>query len=94
MDEKNQKYKKPIIIDSKGLSSEFTPIYNIAIGTDDMGFNPTEQVVLYKTSDEILFQSDLETAIQSGMQIVRRTKRYKLGKLLLQPLSLLLKKIK
>jgi ubiquinone/menaquinone biosynthesis C-methylase UbiE len=90
LNENKQEYKKPILIKNEGISSEFCPAYNIAIGTDDIDFMPSNQVVLYQTFDEILSNIDIEVAKQS----IRDTQAYRIGKFVLRPLSFIQLKFK
>jgi len=85
LDEENQTYKKPKIVDNEGYVTDFTPVYNIAIGTDSISFTPHNQLVLYKPFDEILTYVNIQNAMEDGMQKIRNTKAYRLGKFLLKP---------
>lgn len=90
LDEKSQKYSIPIVVDNKGNSYKFNSVYNIAIATDDIGFTPTNQIILYKEFDIILTHNDIKTALEK----VHNTKAYRLGKLILKPFSLIKNKLK
>jgi len=85
LDENSHEYKKPIIANNEGVLSSILPFYNIAIGTDDIDYNPNFQLVLYKNSKDDLSYSDFELAQKS----IRDTKAYRLGKFILKPLSFL-----
>jgi ubiquinone/menaquinone biosynthesis C-methylase UbiE len=90
LDEINYEYKKPIVIYNNGTTSDFNPIYNIAIGTDNVFYKPNNNLILYNESDEIVTHSDIITAIQN----IRNTRTYRLGKMLTRPYSIILKIIK
>jgi Methylase involved in ubiquinone/menaquinone biosynthesis len=93
LDEKSQTYSKPIVIDEEGNSSAITPVYNIAICSQNMEFKPQTQVVLYKHFENIITYADIDVAHQTGitigMQVIRASKAYRLGKFLLKPFSLI-----
>lgn len=83
LDEDSLNYKKPIIIDEKGNTSRLNPIYNIAIGTDDLNFTPKNQIICYREFEQIITDNDLIETERS----VRNTNAFKLGKILIRPLS-------
>ncbi len=80
LDENSQGYKKPLIVENDGKSYEFTPVYNIAIATDNNDYNPIYQAVLYKESDCILTNNDILSILNS--------KTYKLGNFFIKPLRI------
>jgi ubiquinone/menaquinone biosynthesis C-methylase UbiE len=81
LNENAHEYKKPIVIDKEGNSHEFNAVYNLAIATDNLDFTPNCQFVLYKESDSLVSEADIELIKQS----VRSTKAYKLGDFLITP---------
>jgi ubiquinone/menaquinone biosynthesis C-methylase UbiE len=81
LDEEQQIYKKPLIVEKDGNSSNLTPMYNLVIGTEDINFKPPLQLVLYKESDDLLTIKDFERAILA----VKNTKTYKLGNIFISP---------
>ncbi|MTK52601.1 class I SAM-dependent methyltransferase [Paludibacter sp.] len=83
LDEDSLNYKTPLIIDKKGNSSRLNPIYNIAIGTDDLNFTPKNQIICYREFEQIITDNDLIETERS----VRNTNAFKLGKILISPLS-------
>lgn len=83
LDEYANEYNKPVIVNKEGVASEFAPLYNIGIATDDLNFNPTFQLVLYNESSRYAAWEDIEKAVQE----VRKSFSYRLGKLLLRPLK-------
>lgn len=87
LDENIHDYKVPIIIDREGHSAEFSPVYNIAIGSDNVDFMPKNQLVLYKDSDKIITPEDIQNAIVAGASSVYKTKAYRLGIFILKPLK-------
>lgn len=87
LDDNANEYSKPIVVDNEGNSSEFKPVYNIAIGTNIIDLKIDSQLVLYKQTDKILTYLDILEATETAKQIVRNSKSYQLGKFLLKPFS-------
>jgi SAM-dependent methyltransferase len=81
LDEGNQLYRKPLVVEKDGTSNDFTPVYNVAIGTDNLDFCTIYQQILYKETDYILTDNDINFAIQS----VKKSRPYKLGILISSP---------
>ena len=81
------------IINENGTNLEFNPVYNVAIGTDNFDFIPKNKIVLYDKSDEILnfecIKEAMESGVRTGMQKIRSSKRYLIGKFILKPFSFL-----
>lgn len=87
IDEEKYVFKKPLVVEKDGTSIEFTPFYNITMGTDDIRFFPPYQQILYKESDSILTKIDIDRAIQS----VRNSQPFRLGKFFTSPLHFIKK---
>lgn len=85
LNEDVKEYKKPIVVEKDGNAHEFSPVYNLAIGTDNVDFNPNYQIVMYKEADYLTSDVDLELAKQT----VRGTKAYKLGRFLISPFRII-----
>lgn len=94
LDENTQTYKKPIVINSEGNPLEFTPVYNIAICTDSEDFSPKNQMILYKNDDNIITTADIQTAIQLTTDSIQNSKAYRIGKLIIKPLSFIRRTLK
>lgn len=86
----NNEYKKPLLVDKNGTVSELRPVYILAIGTDNESFKEKNNIVLYKEIDGIITLSDIENAVQN----IKETKAYRLGKLFIQPFSIIRKIMK
>jgi hypothetical protein len=80
----NQAYKKPILIEKDGTVKDFSPLYSIAICTDDMNFYPDNQLMLYQDSDRIIFPSDIDV-IRGEF---RKSLPFKIGKVILFPFKI------
>ena len=90
LDENNEQYKKPIIVNKQGDSNYILPIYNVGIGTDDLDFYPEQQIVLYNDTKLL---SSTNSEIELAVQAVRNTKAFRLGKFILKPLSFIREKL-
>jgi ubiquinone/menaquinone biosynthesis C-methylase UbiE len=82
-DSSQEGYRKPIVIHKNGGSTDFDPLYNIAIATDNFDFRSKWQLVLYNETYSYFTYSDVEMAELR----VRKSKAYRLGKFLLKPFS-------
>lgn len=90
LDENSGNYSKPLVIDKEGKSYEFTPVYNLAIGTNKPDFIPKYQLILYKESDKIIIDEDLENIKESLIN----SSEYKIGSLIIKPFRLIKKSIR
>ena len=84
-DATESEYRKPLIVENNGNTFEFTPIYNVAIGTDSPIYYPKYQQVLYKGSDDFVTKEDINLAVKA----VRNSKSYKIGNSIIAPFRLL-----
>ena len=97
LDQTSEQYNKPVVVDEHGVSTEFHPIYNIAIATDDPSFKPANNLVLYKQFDEFYTKKDVETSFLKGENQgmldvsakLKSSKAYRLGSFLLKPFKVL-----
>jgi ubiquinone/menaquinone biosynthesis C-methylase UbiE len=81
LDENGQEYKKPLVVEKEGDSYEFKPVYNIAIGTDNICFAPYYQLILYKEFENLVCDTDIKQARQS----IQMSKEYKVGNFIVSP---------
>ncbi|HOF56006.1 MAG TPA: class I SAM-dependent methyltransferase [Prolixibacteraceae bacterium] len=91
LNENGEKFKSPIIFSEEGLAKDFVPLYNIGIGTNDLSFSLENNIVIYQNCEDILTNVDIENAredgFQRGMNHIRKTKYYRIGKFILRPFS-------
>lgn len=89
LNENGEKFKSPIIFSEEGLAKDFVPLYNIGIGTNDLSFSLENNIVIYQNCEDILTNVDIENAredgFQRGMNHIRKTKYYRIGKFILRP---------
>ena len=94
LDNGTHDYQTSTFLSSNSVQGRSNPIYNVAIGTDDLDFKPFNQVVMFEKHMELYTTADLQNAIETGMQKIRSTKAYKIGKYILRPFSKIKKSIK
>lgn len=86
-EEESVQYKKPLMINKLGERSTFTPIYNIAVVSDNELLNIEYPLVFYHTIDGILTEADLNNEYQIAQQIIRSSISYKIGHTIVSPVK-------
>ena len=89
LDEENNSYKKPLVINKLGENHPLYPIYNIAIATNDKQFNLSNQVILYTEEDKAITRVDIEAAVHLKEIKIKKTITWRVGKFILFPLKFL-----
>jgi len=80
-------YKKPIVINKDGSSSPFTPIYNLAIATDNKSFEINHLLVLYKENEPYFSYDDIQMELYKAQKIVYNSLSYRVGFFFISPLK-------
>lgn len=93
LDEKFNRYNKPLIVEQSGENHPFLPLYNIALATNSSKFELSEQLIFYTESDHAITQQDVDNAIYDTIINLHNTKAYRLGKFLLKPFSYIRNKL-
>lgn len=94
LDNDTHEYQTSIFLNSNIDQDRYNPIYNVAISTDDLSFEPLNQVVMFEKHMKLYTNVDLMDAIELGKQKIRNTKTYKCGKFVLKPFSKIINSIK
>jgi SAM-dependent methyltransferase len=85
LDDVNKSYKKPVVIETGGRSYELTPLYNVAVATNDINYTPKLPMVFYKEKGNMITLSDIDDAKNS----VRKSWPYRIGNTIIKPLKAL-----
>lgn len=85
LDENISGYTKPLIIDKEGTANDLTPMYNLAIASDNPIPSSKYQLIGYKETDYIISHNDLAKERNQ----VYLSKSYRLGNFFIKPLKIL-----
>jgi SAM-dependent methyltransferase len=86
-DNNSKSYKKPIVINKNGSSSPFTPIYNLAIATDNNSFEINHLLVLYKENEPYFSYDDIQIELYKAQKMVYNSLSYRVGFFFISPLK-------
>jgi len=85
LDDVDNRYCKPLVIEEGGENHPFLPLYNIAIATNNLDFNIFNQIVLYSQHDQVITKYDVDYAVNAAELKLRATKTWQLGHFLIYP---------
>jgi len=93
LDDNYNSYKKPLVVEPKGLKHPFLPMYNIAIASNNLEFKMLEQTIYYTEEEEAITRFDIEDAISLSEIKIKKTKTWLIGRFILYPYRLFKKVI-
>ena len=89
LDEDCDQYKRPLVVEQSGKSHLFTPVYNIALATNDLQFEIPNQIVLYTEQDQVITNVDIEEAKYLKANEIKKLNTWKVGHFVIYPFKLI-----
>lgn len=89
LDETYKRYNQPLVVEQAGEKHLFLPEYNIAIATDDLQFEISNQIILYTEQEKVITLLDVENAVYSKEYEIKNKIIWKIGYFFVSPFKLI-----
>lgn len=89
-DDDNVHYHKPLIINKSGDATILTPVYNIAVATDQSNLCFNYPIIGYTEDHQTISNEELKYEIWKGRQQIANSRTYRVGRLIVYPIKKLI----